>query len=698
MFHRTSSGFRRARVQADQRRIRAAAIMNSPATPVEALEQRIFLSLSAQALAGPVSVVGNSWTYELDSGSTTIGTETLTSKGTVTHNGVSAIEIDVTGTSASGGTAPGTAQIFYAFLPQGYVALESITTTSKGAVDDSVWSPPYHLIIPSTLSANVPVTTPTATATDTTTPADKTIAPTTGTSTKSDVITLKSETPNVSVKVNAGTYIYYEIDSTETYTAAGSAPTTDMTQTFVSPTQGLVEVKDLTVGSTMQLTNFTGTTFKLAVTTQSPTSVVVDDKINPAVRVSLQDSSGATDTNAADAVTITPSIDPASTGTGTLSGATPVTTVRGVANFSDLSIDKSGQYVLDFLDSNGRTVSSNSFQVTGGKLRFKGRVSNGIAGSALEPAVEVELVNSKNKPIIDASSLVTLTISGTNSSNPITGFAAQLVNGFALFSSLKLGAPGNYTLNATDDQSDTSILSNTFEITGVHLAFRKQPKEAGVNAPLQYEIVVEDSRKRLVNTSSIGLGLTLNTVEGGANARLSDTSDTVDFGTAKNSGANPAAINSPGTYTITFTVISQDRDAFDYTIDPITSDPFQIVANHLAFAKEPSTVFVNDPLHYEVELKDFKNHTITTNSSDQLMFTLNTPPGSEAILTSGLDSLVTGIANNSGNTPLSIDSTGTYSLSVVDVPANPADAVATSVKSKSFRVILPKKTNPAAQR
>ena len=153
-----------------------------------------------------------------------------------------------------------------------------------------------------------------------------------------------------------------------------------MQQSFVSPTIGLVEVNNLTTGSSYKLTKFTGTTYRLAVTRQ-PSNTLAGDPINPAVQVSLQDGAGNTDTNASDAVTITASIDPASTGTGTLTGNV-ATTVGGVATFSGLSINKPGKYTLDFKDTAGRTISSGSFQVSAGKLVFLHPIKNGVAGSA----------------------------------------------------------------------------------------------------------------------------------------------------------------------------------------------------------------------------------------------------------------------------------------------------------------------------
>jgi hypothetical protein len=220
-----------------------------------------------------------------------------------------------------------------------------------------------------------------------------------------------------------------------------------------------------------------------------------------------------------------------------------------------------------------------------------------------------------------------------------------------------------------------------FTITGVHLAFRMQPAEAGVNAPLRYAVVLEDARNRLVNTSSIGLGLSLETISGGNNATIAHPADTVDFGIANNSDrVSPASINSPGMYKLTFTVISQTSDAFDYTIAPLTSSPFKIVANHLAFSRQPIATIVNVALRYTVVMRDYRNHTVT-DSADQLTFTLiPTSGGAGAVLASGVDSLLAGVATNSSNM-LSIDTPGTYKLMVVDVPPGPNDAVAQPITS-----------------
>src|SRR5437867_8707349 len=74
---------------------------------------------------------------------------------------------------------------------------------------------------------------------------------------------------------------------------------------------------------------------KLAFTVQ-PGHTTAGAVISPAVAVAIQDASGTTVTSAAGAVTVALGANP---GGATLSGATTVNAVSGVATFSNLSIN-----------------------------------------------------------------------------------------------------------------------------------------------------------------------------------------------------------------------------------------------------------------------------------------------------------------------------------------------------------------------
>ena len=480
----------------------------------------------------------------------------------------------------------------------------------------------------------------------------------------------------------------WEVDGTETDTPSDSSPpTTSSTKAYFAPNVGLVEVKNITNGQTTELSKYSVISTHLAVTT--PSTTLAGDPFNPVLQVTIIDSTGATDTNPADAVTITPSIGAGSTGTGTLSSAAGVTTVGGVATFSGLSIDKPGTYVITFSDSVGRSIPTDPFKVAAGKLIFKPDklIKNAVSGSSLEPAIEVELVDSKGKLITDAPSMVTLAPSGPGAGNPITGNTAQQAGGIAMFPGVKLTKPGDYTLDATDDQGDVTATSNQFEITGLHMAFKKNIGKTGANSRLGYLIELEDSKDRLVNNSHLGLILTLNTIDGGTGAALSTAADIFSFGKADNSTSPLVSINAAGTYTITFTVRSESDPSINFPIDPITSDQFQVVGNQLVFVHVNNSL-PNVPLKYKVEMQDYKRHLVTT-AADGLTFTLNPIGGATGVLAGGSDSLIGGIAVNQSASPLSIDSPGEYTLTVNDVPGA-GEPGALSGMSHMFKVVTGK--------
>src|SRR4029077_2479354 len=92
-------------------------------------------------------------------------------------------------------------------------------------------------------------------------------------------------------------------------------------------------------GSTSTAFNVTaGAAAKLAFTVQ-PTNVAAGASITPAVQVTVQDSQGNTVTTATNSISMIIGTNP---GGGPLSGTTTVAAVKGVATFSNLSINAAG--------------------------------------------------------------------------------------------------------------------------------------------------------------------------------------------------------------------------------------------------------------------------------------------------------------------------------------------------------------------
>ena len=113
--------------------------------------------------------------------------------------------------------------------------------------------------------------------------------------------------------------------------------------------------------STVTITSTTGTANKLVFTVQ-PSNVGAGVSITPAVAVTIEDGSGNIVTTATSAVSIAISNNPAS---GTLAGTLTATPVKGVATFSNLSINNAGTgYTLAATATGLASATSSAFNVT----------------------------------------------------------------------------------------------------------------------------------------------------------------------------------------------------------------------------------------------------------------------------------------------------------------------------------------------
>lgn len=92
-----------------------------------------------------------------------------------------------------------------------------------------------------------------------------------------------------------------------------------------------------------------------------PSTAHVSAFITPAIQVAVEDTLGNVDTTFHGGITLALSTNP--TG-AVLSGSTTVTTVSGVASFSDLTINLQGTgYVLSAASAGLSTVTSTSFDI-----------------------------------------------------------------------------------------------------------------------------------------------------------------------------------------------------------------------------------------------------------------------------------------------------------------------------------------------
>src|SRR5437660_11228150 len=136
--------------------------------------------------------------------------------------------------------------------------------------------------------------------------------------------------------------------------------------------------------------------------TGQPGDVPTGQPIAPAVRVTVQDSTGHPDGDFNGPVTVALAANPAG---ATLSGGLEVNAASGVATFSDLSIDKVGRgYMLRATTSGASGATSDPFDITATppppqatQLVLTVQPSTTSAGATITPAVEVTAVDDQGR-------------------------------------------------------------------------------------------------------------------------------------------------------------------------------------------------------------------------------------------------------------------------------------------------------------
>ena len=179
-------------------------------------------------------------------------------------------------------------------------------------------------------------------------------------------------------------------------------------------------------------------------------SAQIGAAITPAVTVAVRDAFGNAATSATSSVTMSLT-NPSG---AVLSGATTVNAVNGVATFSNLSIN---------LAQNGYTLTATSTGLTGAtslavnvlapgglQLGFVTAIANGVANTALTPAIIVQARDAQGQLVTTATPAVTLSISsGPAGATILGGGPVTAVNGIATFTNVKLSKAGAYSLIAT---------------------------------------------------------------------------------------------------------------------------------------------------------------------------------------------------------------------------------------------------------
>jgi uncharacterized repeat protein (TIGR03803 family) len=264
----------------------------------------------------------------------------------------------------------------------------------------------------------------------------------------------------------------------------------------------------LTSGITVKV----GTAKALVFTTQ-PNNDPYGVTISPSVTVAVEDAFGnivtsGSSTNIVLSLTGSPS---GVTLSGTLTGGTS----SGVATYGNLSINKPGTYTLTAKDSSlSLTTTSNSFiTTTAEQLVFNQEPVSGITGTAISPAVTVDVEDQFGNLVTGDTSTVTVAI-GSGTAGALTGtLSAAASGGVATLSNLIFTSPGTFTITATDG-SLTSATSTSFPITAIPAKLvieSAPPSTANVGAAIPISVEITDQYGNVVTGATGSVVLAVDT-------------------------------------------------------------------------------------------------------------------------------------------------------------------------------------------
>jgi hypothetical protein len=347
---------------------------------------------------------------------------------------------------------------------------------------------------------------------------------------------------------------------------------TASTSGLTGATSGLF---DITAGGATQL-----------VFTVQPSNTTAGSAITPAVQVTAKDALGNTATGFTGSVTVAIGNNPVA---GTLSGTKTITAVAGVANFTDLSINRNGAgYTMTARTSALPTVTSNAFDILLGpvsQLVFSVQPTTTGAGTVIAPPIQVAAQDAAGNTVPGFTSTVTMTIGVNPGSGTLSGnTTVSAVAGVATFNDLSIDKVGTgYRLLATAGAiSNTSGAFSITAGTATQLVFTVQPSTTAAGQVIVPAVKV---------TAQDAFGNTATSFSGSIAMAIS---------------TNPSGGTLGGTTTLTavlgvatFSNLSIDKVGSGYKLrasssgfSNITSVAFDIIpapATQLAFTVQPST-------------------------------------------------------------------------------------------------------------
>lgn len=211
-----------------------------------------------------------------------------------------------------------------------------------------------------------------------------------------------------------------------------------------------------------------------------PTNWKLNTSFSPAIVVVARNSFGSVVSSFGGNVTIALSSNP--TG-ATLGGTVTVAASSGVATFSNLTLNRSGNKFRFSAVATGLIGASSSYFTIATSLVFTVQPASGQPNVTFDP-VEVTAQDSAGNTDTSYTGNVTVALYSASAAGILSGtLTVAAVGGVASFSNLQISESGSYTLIASGTQVSTAykpagVVSNSFILDEV-MVFTTQPDNTG---------------------------------------------------------------------------------------------------------------------------------------------------------------------------------------------------------------------------
>src|SRR6266542_724684 len=386
----------------------------------------------------------------------------------------------------------------------------------------------------------------------------------------------------------------------------------------------------LTAATSAPFTVLAGAATRLAFTVQ-PGAATAGATFAPAIRVAALDGGDNAVPGFTGTVTVAIVTNPAG---GTLTGATTVAAVAGVATFSTLSLDKSGTgYTLSAAAAGLAGATSAAFAITPGSathLVFTVQPATATAGGTIKPAVRVTARDALGNTATGFVGNVTVGIGTNPAGGTLSGtrtFAA--IAGVATFPSLNIDKVGRgYTLSASAVAAGlTGATSAPFDViasTATQLLFTVQPADsqtAGAVIGPALQVTAQDASDKQVTTFAGNVTLAIEPGTGISGATLSGSTTVAAVGGVA-TFSDLRIDKSEAWYTLVATAPGLAAAGTSFRV-------FAGAATALVFRVQPSTATVGATITppMEVTARDGLGNTATGFTGDMTLAIGTNPAG-----------------------------------------------------------------------